>query len=412
MRAPKPVIQTYLDRHAESDCRLMSTFPADISVEHVLVLPCFDETFDCLTRLKQHPENNILAIVVINQPSNTNTSETNQHFYNQAITSGKIIWNENHLTLIDWKNQNYCLLVDRFTNDQTPERQIPEKQGVGLARKIGCDIAVHLINKAVIGSQFIHTSDADAHLPTDYFQQALPDSSVSAYVYSYAHQCDNSDIGRATALYEQSLGYYEAGLSWAGSPYAFGTIGSCIAVSALHYCQARGFPKRSGGEDFYLLNKLAKLGTVAPAAGQPISIEARLSQRVPFGTGPAVEKIMALANPEEVMDYNPQCFIALRETIASFKQLADCKQQSEINEWFSLLPIKNRSVLTSINVNDLLIHLSTQVGNANAQQRLQHIHSWFDAFKTLKFLHALQAQRFPKIKLTEALKEFNKIKIL
>ncbi len=66
----------------------------------------------------------------------------------------------------------------------------------------------------------------------------------------------------ATQLYELSLRYYVAGMKFARSPYAFHTIGSSMAVSPVHYARVRGFPKREAGEDFYLLNKLAKLGSV------------------------------------------------------------------------------------------------------------------------------------------------------
>ena len=63
-------------------------------------------------------------------------------------------------------------------------------------------------------------------------------------------------------LYEYSLRYYVAGLTYAQSPYAFHTIGSTMAVNAEHYASVRGFPRREAGEDFYLLNKLAKVGSV------------------------------------------------------------------------------------------------------------------------------------------------------
>ena len=51
-------------------------------------------------------------------------------------------------------------------------------------------------------------------------------------------------------------------MKYARSPYAFHTIGSTMAVSANHYAKVRGFPKREAGEDFYLLNKLAKVKTL------------------------------------------------------------------------------------------------------------------------------------------------------
>ena len=127
---------------------------------------------------------------------------------------------------------------------------------------------------------------------------------------------------QATRLYEYSLRYYVAGLSFAHSPYAFHTIGSTIAVNAAHYAKVRGFPRRQAGEDFYLLNKLAKVGAImqlgAETDCEPIDIAARLSDRVPFGTGAAVGKIMELEDPaREFLLYHPSVFGLLRSWLGS-----------------------------------------------------------------------------------------------
>ncbi len=83
----------------------------------------------------------------------------------------------------------------------------------------------------------------------------------------------------------------------------------------------RGFPKREAGEDFYLLNKLAKVGTVLELAEGPdneaIRIESRRSDRVPFGTGAAVNRITALADPlGEFRFYDPSVFELLKAVAA------------------------------------------------------------------------------------------------
>ena len=127
---------------------------------------------------------------------------------------------------------------------------------------------------------------------------------------------------RHTQLYEYSLRYYVAGLSYAGSPYAFHTIGSTLAVNAVHYARVRGFPRRQAGEDFYLLNKLAKVGSVRQLSAEtdcePIDIAARRSDRVPFGTGAAVGKLMELENPAtEFLLYHPAVFGLLRGWLGS-----------------------------------------------------------------------------------------------
>ena len=113
-----------------------------------------------------------------------------------------------------------------------------------------------------IKNHFFGSTDADSHLPDNYFSSHPQDPKISVIIYTFKHENLGNDIGHATLLYETALRYYVAGLSWAGSPYAFYSIGSILAFNVKHYCQARGFPKRAAGEDFYLLNKLAKLGSI------------------------------------------------------------------------------------------------------------------------------------------------------
>ena len=47
--------------------------------------------------------------------------------------------------------------------------QINESQGVGLARKIGCDIALKLYHSDVVKTAWIFTTDADVILPNELF---------------------------------------------------------------------------------------------------------------------------------------------------------------------------------------------------------------------------------------------------
>ena len=284
------------------------------------------------------------------------------------------------------------LLVDRFS----PGQQIPEKQGVGLARKIGADIALTLINSKHITRPWIYTSDADAHLPDDYFSALDGDTSTNhrgqsaAAIYPFKHLCDDSPVGQATRLYEQRMQQYVDGLYSAGSPYAFQTIGSAIAVSAKHYAEVRGFPKRSGGEDFYLLNKLAKTGAINKLQAPEIIIEARQSDRVPFGTGPAIGKLLLEQNIHQTkIFYHPQIFVALK----TWLDVMAMSQVRPLND----LPL-SASTLDALQTIGVIkaIEAARKVSNS-PQSYIKHMHTWFDAFKTLKFVHSLRDCSFPNV---------------
>ncbi len=386
----------YLARYAEPEAALALEHcraTASSNWQYCLVIPAYKESNAFYQRLsttllKQHA---VLLILVINQPD----SLASPHHANSAL------WQ----SLIDTSNEGQAcdklqlrsipatdsalLLIDRFN----PARQIPEKQGVGLARKIGADIALALIDEGHIEQPWIYTSDADAHLPSDYFLALDGDkgkTQSAAAIYPFKHHCDDSPVGRATWLYEQRMQYYVDGLLSAGSPYAFQTIGSAIAVSASHYAQVRGFPKRSGGEDFYLLNKLAKTGRIHCLQKPEIIIEARQSDRAPFGTGPAISQLLR----EQKLDaakifYHPQIFI-------------------ELKAWLKVMPMTQAQDLDDLALSSLTLQALQTLGTAqaivaarkistSAPSYSKQLHTWFDAFKTLKFVHYLRDNQHPNV---------------
>jgi hypothetical protein len=59
------------------------------------------------------------------------------------------------------------LLVDRASEG----RRFPTDQGVGLARRIGMDIALGLFARERLESPWLGCTDGDARLPADYFAQ-------------------------------------------------------------------------------------------------------------------------------------------------------------------------------------------------------------------------------------------------
>ncbi len=105
---------------------------------------------------------------------------------------------------------------------------------------------------------------------------------VAAGIYPFQHlPSPNQHLQLAQQLYDCSLNYYVDGQAWAGSPWAFHTIGSTLVINAEHYAIARGFPQREAGEDFYLLNKLGKIGKeISRLDSKPVALTTRQSDRV------------------------------------------------------------------------------------------------------------------------------------
>ncbi len=302
----------YLQDYAESEIELVKNL--SYQWQAVVCIPAFDEA-DTLTILLERlsREHNLLVILILNSPLSASNSEalfrtqTLAKTFRQQFLLQQSLNETCELRLLG-NTDSHLLLLENYS--------IPDQQGVGLARKIICDIACQLIHENKILSPWIHNTDADVDLPFDYFDAGLKlKNGTAAALYPFKHKENPLNKSQLSLqLYEYSLYYYVEALKWASSPYAFHTIGSTLLLHHQHYALARGFPKRAAGEDFYLLNKIKKIGKVKTLTKPVIILSGRSSSRVPFGTGPAINKINELDDPKnDYLYYHPQCFVYLKK---------------------------------------------------------------------------------------------------
>ena len=399
-------LSKYLANYSEIEISQLANFPKEHQFQHALVIPAYQESADFINNFCQSAlvKQNVLVVVVLNQPDCDDNIQPQQVLYQQLQQFGKTREISAELTFIALSHSNSALLVvNRY------QRPIPAKQGVGLARKIGCDLVCQLIATDIVKSPFIASTDADACLPDNYFtvQQILSANKHSAGCYNFVHYCADKTIHQATQTYETALRYYVAGLTYAKSAYAFFTIGSILIFNVNAYANVRGFPKKSAGEDFYLLNKLAKIGEVALLTDSTITLQARLSDRVPFGTGPAVQKILNLN--EQALPYcyyHPAVFDELKMVNQAIVLLAEQLAQCSVNDklvgvdtWLASLSSVSQQALKNIGFDSFISkHLTDSTTQFNKQWLV-----WFDAFKTLKFIHALRELTYPDVPLQTAL---------
>ena len=273
-------IDAYLARHAWADS---AGAVAAITGEYqqVIVVPAFDEPAGFPGRVLRNVREqvDVLMIAVLNAPDSAPAAAIAR-----TRTLLEDLGGDGSARFSLAKAGRSVLLVDCVT----ASRRLPKRQGVGLARKIGNDIALTLMQSGQVHPGWLFNTDADTVLPADYFDQAPPERTDAALTFPFHHVASDPALARKAALYELHLSYYRNRLAFAGSPYAFFTLGSTIAINPLAYAKVRGFPRRNAAEDFYLLNKLAKVGSVRSLATPTLTIDARLSERVPFGTGPAL----------------------------------------------------------------------------------------------------------------------------
>ncbi|MGI9284688.1 MAG: hypothetical protein ACR2P1_04815 [Pseudomonadales bacterium] len=388
-------LANYLSNYAEPHSQQFGDFP--YSYDYACVVPCCEESEDFLLQNRQvFDEASSLVIVVINEATSEKTNTNNLALHKFIRTSYTDLWEskDESLTLLNSGKQSHLLCVDAYTAG----RQLPAQQGVGLARKIGADIACQLYYAGKIAKPWIFTTDADVVLPLDYFNATANVSQAAAFIFSYQHSRP-SDPKQALAidLYDYSLRYYTSALQWAGSPYAFQTVGSTLAIHAEHYAKVRGFPKRSAGEDFYILNKLRKTGAIVSLNEPVIKVSARISNRTPFGTGAALSQIMELENPEhDYVFYHPKVFELLRQFLHA---LPDIWQQANPAISEAIENEKLLHVLQSLDIESGIQHAITH--SKTLEGFLKHMHDWFDAFRTLKLIHGLRDAYYPSINIME-----------
>jgi len=393
-------IAKYLARHSEPDARDARELPGRFG--HVVVVPAYGEEeslFTMLGSIPAGPGGEVLAILVLNARAD---SREDAHRSNAAVrerlarelpvptaTAGD-------LPLLAYPlERGILVLADRAL----PGRYLPEGQGVGMARKIGFDIALSLRAAGRIASPWIHSTDADTILPSDYFDQtaALDAAGTGAAIYSFEHRFDpDPALGEAARLYEISLRYYVLGLAWAGSPYAYQSMGSCLAIPAAAYARVRGFPRRNALEDFHALNKLAKVGRILRLAGQPLRLEGRISERVPISTGKALSGLVSRRGALGGFRlYHPSVFAYLAawlRVLAAIARSGGGDARAPLAE----LPADSSFFRTDILQAALekmgaFGAVQTAIGSSGDEETLlRHLHTWFDALRTVQLVHALR----------------------
>ncbi len=384
-------ISQYLSRYAEEDCKIaqdISNAFENLVFENLISIACKDEPLIFFDRLCDFldKQTKALAIVVINQACNTKPTVSNKHLH-QAFLN--LPHSKLGLHALCCVNSSHILVIDKYS-----QQQIPAKQGVGLARKIAADIACALYQQQQLLSPWLHCTDADVTLPKNYFKHGHSDTKTAALLYPFKHQCRAGHAGLAMALYEQRLHYYVQALRWAGSPYAYHTIGSLLVINIEHYAKVRGFPKRSAGEDFHLLNKLAKTGSIHTLKNPVLSIADRDSDRVPFGTGPAVIKLQQNQQIELLPLFeSPKAIEQLKQVLQTFNDLWGCQQSDKAWQYLQQhCQASAIKALATLNISKALSHAFKQAKNEG--QFLKQLHIHFDALRVLQFLHLLRDAGF------------------
>lgn len=366
---------------------------------NIIVIPSLAE-FDllpaCLKSLEDNNANLLhdsLVLVVVNN----------------SISASDEIKKNNSLTIDYLKNYHGKLNLS-FINASSDSKAIPDKYaGVGFTRKIGCDLALRKFDYSNSKKKILFFLDADCTVRYDYLEKVLSEfnkKNLHSAVIEYEHRfTDTSPEAEAIICYEIFLRYLRLGLKFAKCHYDYHTIGSTIVCDVESYIKAGGMNKRKAGEDYYFLEKLAKLNKIYTIADALVFPSARKSWRVPFGTGQRITRHLSKKQNEYVA-YNPESFKILKLWLKNF-------MSDKTNE-----PKQIQSEAKSINkaLGDFLLANNFEEdwkqilkNNFSIKEIQKQKIFWFDAFRTLKLIHYLRDNGFPNINLFDAVDEMFKM---
>ncbi|GHT40555.1 hypothetical protein FACS189437_06300 [Bacteroidia bacterium] len=271
------------------------------------------------------------------------------------------------------------------------EENLPGHQtGAGLPRKIGMDVAVKQFEEEGNPAGIIVSLDADCLVEDNYlteiyrsFKQNKLNSATIEFHHPVEQLADDDALRKACEVYEEYLRYYRAALEYTGYPYAYYTIGSAFAVTAKTYRQAGGMGKQQAGEDFYFLQKVFPLGKTQFIDTTCVYPAARISDRVPFGTGPAIGKMIGEEQIRK-LSYQVAAFTELKNLFAKV-DLFFGQTAPEIEKELQELPPYFRRFLEEEHFLDKMEELNQHTATVfNFKKRF---FSYFTAFKILKYLN-------------------------
>ncbi len=246
--------------------------------------------------------------------------------------------------------------------------------GVGWARKTIMDS----IAKNAEPNDIILTLDGDTRIKTDYISSVVNtinnhSKAVALSIPYYHPLTEDEETNRNILRYEIYMRYYSLNLYRIKNPYHFTALGSAIAVPVWAYKRVRGITPHKSGEDFYFLLKLKKFGNILNWNPSKVYPEARYSDRVFFGTGPAMIKGRE-GNWSSYPIYNYQLFDDIKKSFNAFNVLF----KSEAN-----YPMKS---FLSKQFNDDEWHVALRKNNKTAVRFYKACTDKVDALRILQYL--------------------------
>lgn len=365
----------YLNRYAWPGPILSSIPKANTHI--IVVIPCYNEPsiLDTLNSLYncEIPDCHVELIIVVNY--GIHESNDIKSYHRKTVKSIEV-WINSHQ-----KEGLSFFIISAF--------DLPQKHaGVGLARKIGMDEAVRRFERLNDSKGIIACFDADCTCKPNYLQEIFlayekhKETNVALVYFEHPLKGNlNPLVYEGIINYELHLRYFKNALRIVNFPFSYHTIGSCITVTSEAYQKQNGMNRRKAGEDFYFLQKLFPLGHIENINTTTIYPSPRPSNRVPFGTGKAINDYLKNSS-KNYFTYNPRIFIDLANFLKNVTGLYEKKSSDSI---IKQMPTSVQSFLSEIQFQDNIIRIKDNC--SSSQPFLKSFFQWFNGFMVLKYVH-------------------------
>ena len=402
----------YLNKHKEFIKKIYGIETNSV-FNNVVVIPVYDEysyiekTLDSLYLNNKDLLNNTLILIVVNNPD--------------SMSVNADIYKNNKKTLLLLKEIKKTRLNLAWIDCSSKGFGLKGKGGVGVARKIGIDSVLNYLNWNK--KPIIFSLDADTIVSENYLNQVTTffndNYDIACATIPFEHLRDGTKIeNNVIDAYEFYLKYYVNMLKYAGSPYAYHAIGSAMAFRGEAYIKAGGMKVNTAGEDFYFLQDVRKIGLISELKGTKVFQSSRSSDRVPFGTGPTIIKH---SSENTITLYNPKIFRVLKEFLEKIEEWILNKDPENIQFLKENISNESQIFLKKYCFDSLWpkilrnnIKINSEISETECRNKLLWCFNiWFDAFKTLKFVHFMERSypdKYSRITIDEFKK--NKMKFL
>ncbi len=365
--------KTYIEQPPSQDTSLIVTIPC---YNERSLIPCFESLLNC--QLPTGISVEVIAIINESVSENQPITDTNKSCFKEASE-----WIVNHNS----KDLRFYLIYE----------QLPKKHaGVGLARKIVMDEAVKRFESIGNSDGVIACYDVDCTCDTNYltsidsYFRNHPKCPGASIYFEHPTSGDDPDENyKAIIDYELFLRYYVNALRYAGHLHAYETIGSSMAVRASAYQKQGGMNRRKAGEDFYFLQKIIPMGHFGEINSTRVIPSPRGSDRVPFGTGRAVNQ---WKERQTLETYAIQSFNDLKEFLQEVESLYQINEK-RLSQLMGTWPQSIIQFLASVGFKSELQRINK---NSNSLKVFYNqFYAWFDGFKALKYVHFARDHFYP-----------------